>query len=575
MTKTRQGAAKTVQAMAQLNASDGEETSHKHSVPILNEKNYLEWETRVKAFLMKKGVYKGILSAQVASDDVEALAQQKALGIILEHLTSEQMHKYINDTDIETPKQLLDQIKANQLLVNEPVIRDLRCQISTFVWKSTNVVQEYRRMYKIVQEFQGAGGVLDGKVIVQCWVQCVPRRFIDTADKIVEDGINSLETAKTRLEIKDRRISLSSSIRTMSSITTTTKAENKRKPEVKKERKSEIALTVAQFTCKVCNKKGCFKKACRQEVNRRKQLALQQGDADKSQESKPEVAMMTYLVSSSDEDTWEPTLNTNTDMKPKLEVISKAYSVSTGEHEWILDSGASCHMTGKAQLFQELHNIMEDRYVQVASGQYLKVKGIGAVKLWANGMKMHLKLKDVLYVPGLGKNLFSVNNTVMRGVEVHFGLNGVSIRKNGQEVVHVIQQDGLYILDTARPRGRQEKAMAVTTKESELEEHLKTCHFSSAGRENCIACKQGKLTRIISKQYNETKAKKVLELVHTDSFAVTTPSNSGFNGGITFIDDYSRYASLYFYKKKNDAEECIKKYIEWAERQTGNKLITL
>lgn len=41
---------------------------------------------------------------------------------------------------------------------------------------------------------------------------------------------------------------------------------------------------------------------------------------------------------------------------------------------------------------------------------------------------------------------------------------------------------------------------------------------------------------------------------------------------ITFIDDYSRYISVYFLKAKSDALVVFKNYVMETERQTGNKL---
>jgi hypothetical protein len=65
---------------------------------------------------------------------------------------------------------------------------------------------------------------------------------------------------------------------------------------------------------------------------------------------------------------------------------------------WLLDSGASSHMSGDAADFIEYRDLPRPLEITVANGQRLPAVGVGAVRFHLdNGAKV--KVVDVLYVP--------------------------------------------------------------------------------------------------------------------------------------------------------------------------------
>ncbi|KAH9752839.1 hypothetical protein KPL71_014867 [Citrus sinensis] len=86
---------------------------------------------------------------------------------------------------------------------------------------------------------------------------------------------------------------------------------------------------------------------------------------------------------------------------------------------------------------------------------------------------------------------------------------------------------------------------------------------------------EGKMTRapFVGRS---TRATDLLELIHTD---VCGPFNEMARGGyyyfITFIDDHSRYSSVYLMKYKSEAFEKFKEYRNEVEKQTGKAIKTL
>jgi len=71
----------------------------------------------------------------------------------------------------------------------------------------------------------------------------------------------------------------------------------------------------------------------------------------------------------------------------------------------------------------------------------------------------------------------------------------------------------------------------------------------------------------------ENRSDKLLERVHSDLFGpLPTPSLIGSRYVLTFIDDSSRYACVYFIEHKSDAFRVFQQYKSFAERQTDQTI---
>ncbi|KAH0605695.1 uncharacterized protein H6S33_004152 [Morchella sextelata] len=86
--------------------------------------------------------------------------------------------------------------------------------------------------------------------------------------------------------------------------------------------------------------------------------------------------------------------------------------------------------------------------------------------------------------------------------------------------------------------------------------------------ETCNTGELAKSTKSHLAPLTEPRSKQPLERIHSDlSGKFSTPSLRGFSYNITFIDDYSKYAHLYFLKKKSDAAAATQRYIAYVENQ--------
>ena len=87
------------------------------------------------------------------------------------------------------------------------------------------------------------------------------------------------------------------------------------------------------------------------------------------------------------------------------------------EREWVCDSGADFHMSGDSTLFDSLESIPSTFYVKEVMGRVV-VTQRGTVRLWTKGtggVEKQLELKDVLYMPGMKVNIFSLQRIRSRG----------------------------------------------------------------------------------------------------------------------------------------------------------------
>jgi len=271
-----------------------------------------------------------------------------------------------------------------------------------------------------------------------------------------------------------------------------------------------------------------------------------------------------------------------------------------GKHRWIFDTGATKHMTPYQDLFSTFQPY--NGKVKIGDDSLLDATGIGnvdVVVLLPNGKQHNVTINNVLFVPKLGNiNLLSWariedQNIVMVSKKHEILLHAGDI--NGPCVGWAKRSNGEYILQTTQPTKPSQTLISIEAARAASSAPMPTSfelwhrRLGHLGRDNmkllfkltkdapniekednfCEPCILGKNTRTISRQTAE-RSSQPLQLVHSDlSGKFTTPSIGGSNYYITFVDDYSRFTSIYFLKNKSDALGAFIKYKAFAEKHTG------
>ncbi|KAJ9544458.1 hypothetical protein OSB04_024165 [Centaurea solstitialis] len=227
--------------------------------------------------------------------------------------------------------------------------------------------------------------------------------------------------------------------------------------------------------------------------------------------------------------------------------------------KWVIDLGASDHMTGNPTLFSTFNKHMSPSHVTIADGSASSVLGSGTVELTPS-----VSLSYVLSLPKFSFNLLSVSRiTRTLNCSVKFfpdfcvfkDLLTKKIIGRGREA------DGLYIFEHQPSR-----SLASSNPSSPLEVHCRLGHpslqnlkklcpeFSSLSSLLCESCQFSKHQRIyLSPRVCNKRASSPFVLVHSDVWGpCPVTSKLGFKYFVTFVDDYSRTTWLYFMKNRSE-----------------------
>jgi hypothetical protein len=270
------------------------------------------------------------------------------------------------------------------------------------------------------------------------------------------------------------------------------------------------------------------------------------------------------------------------------------YSALTGTIEddmWIIDSGASRHMMGDQARLSNLNEKKTSYKVELGDKSTYPVEGFGqaSVKLKSGN---HVHLSNVLYVPGLEKNLVSISCLEDKGNIIAF-VDGkvLSWHKNSSiENARVIgsREGNLY-----RLLEQNEEALVHDEVNPNELWHRRYTHINyqalpflkrmvegipelqSTHEGICKGCALGKN---IKKPFpsSNNRSKEILDLIHSD---VCGPMPVRSLGGslyyVIFIDDYSRKMWLYLLKTKDEVFNKFQEFKAEIENLTNKKIKTL
>ena len=111
---------------------------------------------------------------------------------------------------------------------------------------------------------------------------------------------------------------------------------------------------------------------------------------------------------------------------------------------WIIDSGATDHMSPNASLFEDYRVLKDSHLVFTANGGILKVAGMGNIQIKG------VLLRRVLHVPRLKTNLLSLQRLI-DDTGWRFLLDSsqcvLSVKETGERILFARRKGGLLLLD--------------------------------------------------------------------------------------------------------------------------------
>lgn len=265
--------------------------------------------------------------------------------------------------------------------------------------------------------------------------------------------------------------------------------------------------------------------------------------------------------------------------------------------DWIIDSGASHHMTSSPFSLASVYGI-DPVGITLAGGQTIYATQAGDVTttLHTADGRVSLRLQGVLVVPGLAVNLFSVKAATRRGFGAYFYDGGVDLLGEVGVVFKGLTRGNVYILPTtdASPYSATTPVMAAAAVAAPVW-HGRLAHAAvdavmrtSAAVDGmdiagahprrdlggvCDACV---VSKMCPKPFpsSTTTTGAPLELVHTDVCGpMPVASLGGARYVVTVLDDHSGAHDAVPIASKADAGEAIRDVIVRWEARTGRRLL--
>ena len=129
----------------------------------------------------------------------------------------------------------------------------------------------------------------------------------------------------------------------------------------------------------------------------------------------------------------------------------------SGHESWLVDSGATTHVSINTIKMSNLQTAIEGEHVRVQNNETLKATAIGDLTLEQKDTKKTLKLEKVMVVPGFARNLISFGRLTEKGNEFVAGKEGSKIfNDSGGIMSFETGTDGMAYLIAQRVAGAKE-----------------------------------------------------------------------------------------------------------------------
>lgn len=276
--------------------------------------------------------------------------------------------------------------------------------------------------------------------------------------------------------------------------------------------------------------------------------------------------------------------------------MSNAFIVSDSVHKqyeeskWLIDSGASEHMCRDRSLFSSFQSVTQ-KSVIVGNGAAISVLGYGQMAVLVNNGSEWIDstIDNVLFVPDLKTNLFSVNRAADRGYVIMTDDSSCKFLKNGVVCAIGKRIENSYYLDFRFKCEVASVAKVSTDDLNEWHERLAHQHFEYVKKvlnknnieikqssvPQCESCLKGKIHRLPFKK-SDSVTTRTCELIHADTCGpMEEESIGGSKYFIVLKDDFSNFRTVYFVKAKHEIKHCLEDFLNKAENVTGNKVKTL
>jgi len=263
------------------------------------------------------------------------------------------------------------------------------------------------------------------------------------------------------------------------------------------------------------------------------------------------------------------------------------FSQSSSSESWVIDSGASDHISGNKSLFTTISYSQSLPKVTMANGSQTMATAIGQASPLPS-----LPLDSVLYVPNSPFNLIAVSRLAKSlKCAVLFLDDHVFIqeRSTGRIIGTGRESNGLYYLILAKSHGLTSCLPSTTCPVTDSPDllHKRLGHpslsklqkmvsgLSHLSALECESCQLGKHTRSHFPRRLDNRAESPFTLVHSDVWGPSRVSSTlGFRYFVSFIDDYSRCTWIFLIKNRSELFSIFQTFHAEIQNQFGVSIRT-
>jgi len=260
--------------------------------------------------------------------------------------------------------------------------------------------------------------------------------------------------------------------------------------------------------------------------------------------------------------------------------------------DWLIDSGATSHMTWNRTILTNFKPTMGDRKVDVANGVSIQVMGTGDAHLVTDSMTppRKIRLTNVLYVPELMMNLISIVALDNLGISCAFKNGEMHITHGNQAIMKARRQDNAWKIKLKT----QNDIVMVTEDKSNLYDlwherfghsgghHFSKLHEVTTGlqgplrkfnsQEPCEPCIKAKQVKVYNRQAPE-RATRPLQRLYIDIWGKYHIAD--VNGHVYFLTvtcDNTRMKWVKLGDSRASLRDEVIPFIRRIERLTGHKV---
>jgi transposase InsO family protein len=495
------------------------------SIEPLDVNNYATWAVRMKMLLMHKELWAAVADPG-SLEAAERSKLNKALSLILLNVKD---HHLLTLESCQTPSEAWDALKAVYQASNTARQMQLRKELNSLSKQATETIALYAgRVRGLWSDLSSAGVTVTEQDVAMAMLAGLPAEY-QTVVEVLEGSVAQLSFAAVmpRLLVAEQRV--------LSRLSAESQAFAARTVG----KSGGQGRDMQRIVCFNCGQRGHYQRDCKQP-----RKGLQGGVA---------MTAGTSLV-----------------------------------YGWVLDSGASQHMTCGESCLIDRVELAAPVSVVLGDGRSCLACVSGKVQLTRD-----VQLHDVLLVPELKTNLFSVKHAAARGMQVLFSGSSATISAHGHAYLRAVADaSGLYYLQVSDGDGGACAAVARVPESAELWHarfghlgydglarlaaggmvsgmHVGRDAFEAAGKHVCDTCVLGKQTKLPF-HASSSQCTGVLQLVHMDVCGpMPVPSLGGSMYVATFLDDYSKLSVVRPVAAKSDVGAVVKEVIASLENITG------